>query len=116
MNAQSITVTATVPAWLPSHRDLRDFIEAVDTGDNKGLVDMLSFVSFDMSQGHDPYTKVGEATVSIALGSRNDFTAGAIAALNTKLDTARAEFLQKQQDILAQISKLQAIEYVQEAK
>jgi hypothetical protein len=113
MSTQTITITATVPAWLPSHRELNELVSALERGESARIVDMLSFVTHDMS--HTGYTKVGEAAISVVIESRDALTTGAIAALNLKLDQLRAAYQQKQAEILERISKLQALEYVSEA-
>jgi hypothetical protein len=52
---------------------------------------------------------IGEASVTINLFERDKITADQIAALNTALQSVRAESLQKENAILLQISKLQAL-------
>jgi hypothetical protein len=51
--------------------------------------------------------------VTVRLLPRDEQTRMALAGLNAKLDQLRAAYLEKQQEILEEINKLQALDYVE---
>lgn len=55
------------------------------------------------------YAYIGKATVTLELESNDSLVANQIAALNAQLAAVRAESQQKENAILLQISKLQAL-------
>ena len=55
------------------------------------------------------YAYIGKATVTLELESNDAIVTNQIAALNAKLASVRAESQQKENAILMQISKLQAL-------
>lgn len=65
-----------------------------------------------VSQG---YTVIGEATVTVELFSNDEITSKKLAALQAQLQTVRAENQKRENAILDQISKLQAIDYTGDA-
>ena len=65
------------------------------------------------SQG---YTLIGTATVTIELHTEDQIMAAKLAALKEQLQTVRAENQQRENAILDQISKLQAIDFVGDAE
>ena len=61
------------------------------------------------------YPQIGVATVTIELFSDDEITSKKLEALQAQLHTVRAENQQRENAILDQISKLQAITYTPEA-
>lgn len=59
----------------------------------------------------DGYTQIGTATVTVELYTENEIAAGQLAALNKQLQEVRAENQQRENAILDQISKLQALTF-----
>lgn len=57
----------------------------------------------------DGYVHIGTATVTVEIHSQDKIVAGQIKALNDQLQAVRAESQQKENAILLQISKLQAL-------
>lgn len=55
------------------------------------------------------YTNIGKATVTVELVSADEFVSNQISALNAELQTVRAESQRRENQILFQISKLQAL-------
>ena len=55
------------------------------------------------------YVHIGTATVTLEIHSQDKIVAGQINALNAQLQAVRAESQQKENAILLQISKLQAL-------
>lgn len=107
---KTITIEATVPAYLMPHHRVTTLLERARTG--KPCTDMISYWTF---QPPKEYTRIGEAHIVIELGTEDEMVQAQIAALKSEIDAARAAFHEKQQKILEEISKLSAIEYVQEA-
>lgn len=99
-----ITITATVPAYLMPHNSVHALLERVRAG--KPCVDMLAFWTFH--PGKD-YTHVGDAQITVELGSEDQLVAAQIQALKAAIDEARTEFMRKQQALLDQIQKLSAL-------
>jgi ssRNA-specific RNase YbeY (16S rRNA maturation enzyme) len=106
MNAP-ITVTATVPVWLMPHHSIDALLHRTRKGEP--LTDMLSFWTWDLSKSSDPYTRIGEAQITINFVSSDEMVQSRIQSLRNEIDAARSAFLQKQKDVLEQISKLQAL-------
>lgn len=104
MNKQAITITATVPAYLMPHHRVTSLLERVRAG--KPCTDMLCFWTF--APGKD-YTRVGDAQITIELGTEDHLVAAQIQSLKNEIDAARAAFVQKQRECLEQIQKLQAL-------
>lgn len=114
---EPITITAEIPAFLSNDYALRDFMEALQTGTQSKAVDCLTYSYHDMDSGIDhPWTRVGVATVTLVLAmNRDELVAARVASLKGELEQAHAAWLTRQAEIMAQISKLQALEYVPEA-
>jgi hypothetical protein len=55
------------------------------------------------------YTFVGHGSVTLDVVSDDEYVSAQISALNSQLQTVRAEAQQKENQILLQISKLQAL-------
>lgn len=112
MNAP-ITVTTTRAVWLSSYHSPADLMARVERGDSGAIVDMVSIYGDPKREAWAGYTRVGEADVTVRLLPRDEQTRMALAGLNAKLDQLRAAYLEKQQEILEEIQKLQALDYVE---
>jgi hypothetical protein len=99
-----VTITATVPAYLMPHHRVTTLLERVRTG--RPCTDMLCFWTF--APGKD-YTRVGDAQITLELGTEDTLVSAQIQALKAEIDRARAQFLEKQQECLEQIQKLSAL-------
>ena len=111
--SEPITITAEVPAYLNPYRMPHELMAALENGEAESAVAMLSY----WSHANPPkdYTRVGDATITLRLMPQDEQVRMAVEALQRKLDEERAEWLKRQQAILAQISKLQALSYEPEA-
>jgi hypothetical protein len=106
-----ITITATVPAWLFPHFRVDTLLERARKGEP--CTDMLCFHTWDVNRnrngGDGGYIRIGEAQITIELGSEDELVQAKVQALRDQIDAARAAFLTRQQEILDQIQKLQAL-------
>lgn len=109
-----IKITATVGAYLTSSRNPADLVDACgDPEQHEHLIGtLLTYSSWDMSKA---WAKVGDAEITVTMAPRDEQVAAALTALRGQLDDARAEWLQKQNEILERINKLQALEMTVEA-
>jgi hypothetical protein len=111
-NTESIKITATTTAWLASWRNVNDLHASLQKGKFREVVDSLSYASWDMGKGESPYTEIGEATITVSVKPRDQLAASQVRALQKTLEAERAKFMERQSEILEQINKLQALEYV----
>jgi len=109
MNAP-ITITATVGAYLPDHTSPVRVLDALnDPAKHAHLVgSTLFYAAHDMSK---TWMRVGDAEITLTLAPRDEQVAAAVKALQGQLEKERAEFMRKQQEILEQLSKVQALEF-----
>lgn len=112
--SQPITITATLPAWLPPWEPATTFLDIVKDGKHQDAIDKLHFTALGMSSGDKPWTRVGDAEITVTLAPKDDIVAAQVKALEAELQNARAEWMTKQQAILDRISRLQALDYTQE--
>lgn len=98
-------ITYTAYAYFdPKYTPLDNILKGKDTP-------VLSSISTG-SGGYmerDGYVHIGTATVTLEIHSQDKIVAGQIKALNDQLQAVRAESQQKENAILLQISKLQAL-------
>jgi hypothetical protein len=106
-----ITITATLPAWLPSYTSVDDLMAAVLKGNTARVVDMPMYTITNMGKGSDPYTLIGEAEITLTLKPRDELVTAQVAALQRELQAERAESMRKQNAIMDRISKLQALTF-----
>jgi hypothetical protein len=104
-----ITITATLTAWVTYSGAVPRLLNDVKDGRHQDAADRMSYTLSDMSTGSAPWTRVGEADVTVRLFSRDELVTSQLRTLQNELDHARAEWLTKQQALLEQISKLQAL-------
>lgn len=111
--SEPIKITATVTAWLPPFYSINDLLAALGKGDTQRAVQMLTLTTLNMGKGDSGYVRIGEASVDLMLASQDEMTASQIASLKKQLEQERADSMRRQNSILDQISKLQALEYVE---
>lgn len=111
MNAQPITITATLPAWLTYGDGITRLLDHVKKGSGQAAASMLAYYAGDMTKGERPWTRVGTAELTITLLPSDDMTTAALQSLQAELASERAESMQRQNAILERISKLQALTY-----
>lgn len=110
--SEPITVTAHCAVWLTNSEYSgrpQDLVEALQKGDPVRVVNMLQFYGEAEREKFADYVKVGEAEITMRLVSRDDQTRLALEALNAQLQKLRAAYMQRQQEIMEQISNLQAL-------
>jgi hypothetical protein len=107
---EAIKITATVGAYLPDHNSPVQVIDAIgDPSKHARLIgSTLFYAAHDMSK---TWMRVGDAEITLTLKPRDEQVAAAVTALQGQLAKERAESHQRQQAILEQISKVQALEY-----
>jgi len=107
-----ITIKATVAVWLnPSTFSSRpvDLMDAIERGRTVDAISMLSFYGPPEKASFADCLRMGEADVTVRLIPRDEQTRMAVKALNQKLDQLRAAYHLRQQEILSEINKLQAL-------
>jgi len=114
---EQIKITATVAAWLHGGygSEPQDMLAAIEKGDSVRVINMMALYGKPEMSAFGDYVRVGEADVTLRLLPRDEQTRKAVETLNRKLNELRAAYLTKQQEIMEQISKLQALDYVEAA-
>lgn len=93
--------TFTAKAYLPTHSRIEDVA-------NGSYMPLLSGGDGDYFE-RQGYPEIGEAIVTITLFSQDKIIANRLQALQDQLQTVRAENQKRENAILDQISKLQAL-------
>jgi len=96
-------------AYLSKYRDIAD----VANGECLPQIIAGNESSYYEQQG---YSLIGTATVTVELHTEDQIMAAKLAALKEQLQAVRAENQQRENAILDQISKLQAIDYAGDAE
>lgn len=104
-----ITLIATLPAWITSTKSVDRILRYIEEGQHQVAMASMYFCDGNMDKGTDPWVRVGEADITVRLHSKDELVSSQLAALQQELSAARAEWLTKQQQILEQISNLQAL-------
>jgi hypothetical protein len=116
MNAQPITITATVACWVSRDAySLRNLRESMEKGDSITTVETLAFYGKPDRETFGEWVRAGEADVTVRLLPKDEQTRMAVQMLQNQLAEERVKWHQRQEAILAEINKLQALEYVAEA-
>lgn len=104
--------TGTTKVWLSSsHKSIQELEALVRNGETGRAVNYLSTADSDMSSVG--WVQVGTASITVKLLDTSTVVEHQVAALKKELQEVRAEAQMKENAILARISKLQAIEYVE---
>lgn len=109
--AEQIKLTATLSAWVGSEYSFRDFMRALERGDQLEALNCVHFYGAEDQEKFSDSTKVGTAEITMTVVSRDELTTNAVKALKATLEQERAKWLQKQAEILEQISKFQALTF-----
>ena len=91
-------------AYLPKYVDLTE----VQTGEQ---IPSISQKEHDSWYAKEGYPMIGSVTITLSLYSNDKIVQGQIEALNTELQKERADSQVRQNAILNQISKLQALTF-----
>lgn len=97
-------------AYTISKYDMNRFIGCMKDGDTEQAGHCLSFTPHDMT-GISDWVKVGKAHITIELLDAKEIQNEQLASLQAKLQKERADSQVRQNAILEQISKLQALEW-----
>jgi hypothetical protein len=115
MNAQPITITATVACWVSKDAySLRNLRESTEKCDGLATVEALAFYGKPEVEKFGEWVRAGEADVTVRLLPKDEQTRIAVRALEAQLAEERVKWHQRQEMILSEINKLQALEYVAE--
>lgn len=113
--SKPLTITATVAAWLPSY-SRRDFQATLEGGNPIRILNALQFYGSTDKTDFSDYMRVGEADITVRLISKDEQTRLMVQALQAQLAEERVKWHERQEAILAEISKLSALEYSEGAK
>jgi hypothetical protein len=114
MNAP-ITFTATMACWISKGYNQRRLLDAMENGNAVEAINAMTIYGAADKKDFSDSIRVGEADVTVRVIPKDEQTALAVQALQQQLAEERVKWHQRQEAILAEISKLSAIEYVQEA-
>lgn len=109
--AEPITITATVAAWVSAGYNQNDLLRAIESGNSVAAINAAALWGSVEQKNFGDFIRIGEADVVLRLIPRDDQVRLAVGALQQKLEDERKDWLRKQQMILHEISKLQAISY-----
>ena len=98
----------TTTAYCSDEYALAQFMRGLESGKHAVAGDALSFTTYDMGK---QWVKVGAAQITIELLDVKDIQSKQLAVLQAKLQKERADSQVRQNAILDQISKLQALEW-----
>lgn len=108
---EGTTFTATVGVWLNEFTTISDLAAYVERGEHQRAIARLCLWGApDKDDFGSGYTRVGTADVTVHLMPRDMQARVAVAQLNAKLEKLREDFRNRQAEILAEISKFQALE------
>ncbi|AEG94427.1 hypothetical protein [Ramlibacter tataouinensis] len=110
MSAPAITATCAV--WLCDVYTPHDLMAALAAGKAGRVVEMLSFHgSPDKQEFGDGYVRMGDADITIRLLPQDEQVRMAVQSLQRQLEAERARFHERQQALLREIGKLQALTF-----
>jgi hypothetical protein len=110
--AKPITITTTTACWV-SKDNMRNLIGRIERGDAGGVVTSTFLYGPPERKTFADYVRVGEADVTFRLLEKGEQTKLMVGALQAQLAEERLKWHARQEAILAEISKLSAIEYVE---
>ncbi len=108
--SKPITITATVAAWVSKDAYMqRTFRNAVEAGDQQAIVGSIHFYGTPDKKSFCDNIRIGEADITVRLLPKDEQTRVMVQALQTQLTEERVKWHQRQEAILAEISKLSAL-------
>ena len=109
------TFTGICKVWTTSKwSGIESVLHSVAEGRLDEAVSQMTYINHDMSSAED-WTEVGVAQITVTLHPRDVVVEKELAGLKQQLEKVRADNHMRENAILDRISKLQAIEYVEEA-
>ena len=109
------SINTLVAVWVAKGYGIRDLLNALEKGNSLKAVQALAFYGPPDLETFGDWIRVGEVEVTLHLISRDEQVNLAVQALQNQLTEERVKWHERQEAILAEISKLSAIEYVGEA-
>lgn len=107
-----ITITATVACWVSKEPyNQRELRRALESGNATRVVDRLMLYGEPDKNKFCDYIRIGEADVTLRLIPKDEQTRLAVQSLREQLAEERGKWHERQQAILAEISKLQALTF-----
>lgn len=111
MNAP-LTITATVACWVSKDAySLRSLREGVTKKKGIAVVEALAFYGSPDREKFGEWVRAGEADITLRLLPKDEQTRLAVQLLQEQLAEERVKWHQRQEAILAEISKLQALTF-----
>jgi hypothetical protein len=113
--SEPITITATVAVWVSKGYGVGNLRDAVERKNEIEVVEQLAFYGKPQRKEFADWVRAGEADVTVRLIPRDEQVKLAVQALQAQLAEERVKWHERQEAILAEISKLSALEYVEAA-
>lgn len=102
-------IETTIGAWATSEYAMSAFLDCLAAGKGTLAANLLHSTPHDMTE--HGWIKVGTAHITVELLDPKDIQNEQLAALQAQLQKERADSQMRQNAILDQISKLQALEW-----
>lgn len=110
MNAP-IAITTKVACWVSKGYQQRDLYAALEKNNSVAVVNAVALYGSPDMKSFSDYIRVGDAEVTVTMIPRDEQTRLIVQSLQEQLTEERVKWHQRQEAILAEISKLQALEY-----
>jgi hypothetical protein len=108
--SKPITITATVACWMSKETyNQRELRSALERGDAGRVMSCLSFYGPPDKKEFGDWLRVGEADITVRMIPQDEQTRLMVMALQAQLTEERVKWHQRQEAILAEISKLSAL-------
>jgi hypothetical protein len=107
--SKTITVTATVACWANASYGMRNLSDALHSGNAVSAANALSFYGAPEMEKFGDWIRVGEADITMRLIPKDEQTARIVQALQKQLAEERVKWHERQEAILAEISKHSAL-------
>lgn len=111
---EPIAFSATVACWIGKH-SYRDLLDVMQGTNATSVINKLALYGSPEMTSFSDYIRVGEADVTVRLFPKDEHSRRMVKALQEQLNEERIKWHERQEAILAEISKWSAIEYVAEA-
>jgi hypothetical protein len=111
---EPITITATVAVWCAKY-NLSTFNAHMQQGNSLRAAHTLTYYGPTDHDTFGDFIRMGEADITVRLIPKDEQTRRMVQALQAQLAEERVKWHQRQEAILAEISKLSALEYVEAA-
>lgn len=106
-----ITITATVAAWAMKGHSHNELLRSMENGNSISAISALQFYGPTNKETFSDCIRVGEADITVRLFPKDEQTRLAVQALQAQLSEERVKWHQRQEAILAEISKLTALTF-----